>query len=426
MKKKSPTHLFSSIIFFSFFFFPLPHYQPIIVYSVAYIAVSLLFMILCKIILKHNISSGHILALTITGLVLRLAVIPIHSIGSGDYYRYLWDGKVIANGINPYHYAPSDPALIYLHSRSLPAKINFAGMKTIYPPLAEILFYFAYKIGGDSFLGIKALLFVCDLMTMFGIFLIVHRLNLSSKNILLYALCPLPLFQLFIDGHMDGFGVPLLVFAIFFYLKERRLLSYFLIGLSICIKPVGLVLIPILFFSEKKLADRLKVVLVPAIVCSLLYFPFIFSGSPFQSLITFTENWTFNGIVFDFLNIFLNDNQITRAVCAILFLISYSPIVLGQKDLLTKVYLSIFLLMIFSPVVHPWYLSWLAFLLPLRPRWSGIVFVSLVSLTSFTLITYQLTGVWKDYLAVLLLEYVPVLTIFFHELAALSRFEPQR
>jgi len=353
-------------------------------------------------------------------------MIPIHPVGSDDYYRYIWDGKVYANGINPYRYAPADKALTALHSQALPGRISFADMKTIYPPLAETLFFFAYKISGESFLGLKLLLFISDLITMVGLYLIVRRLNLDSKNILLYALCPLPLFQFFIDGHLDGFGIPLLVFGIFCYLKDKKLTSYLLIGLSICIKPVALILIPILFFSEKKLAERLKVILVPMIVCCLLYLPFIFSGSPFQALITFTKNWTFNGIIFDSLNILFLDNQRTRGLCAVLFLICYFPIVLSRKDFLTKVYLSIFLLMIFSPVVHPWYLSWLAVLLPVRPRWSGIVFLGLVSLTSYTLIRYQLTGVWKDYPAVLLLEYIPVLTIFFYELATSWRFESQQ
>jgi len=243
---------------------------------------------------------------------------------------------------------------------------------------------------------------------------------------LLYALSPLPLFQFFIDAHMDGFGIPFLVFGILFYLKDKKILSYFLIGLSVCIKPLGLIFLPILFFVEKKWRNRFRVVFVPGVLCLLLFLPFIFTGSPFQALVTFTENWAFNGGVFDFLNIFFNDNQRTRLVCAILLLIAYAPVVFSKKDFLTKIYLSVFLLLIFSPVVHPWYLSWLAVLLPMQPRWSGIVFVSLVSLTSFTLINYQLTGVWKDYPVVLLLEYIPVLILFFRELSAPPQLEMPR
>lgn len=332
----------------------------------------------------------------------------------------------MANGINPYRYAPSDSALSSLYSNEFPSKINYADMKTIYSPLAETLFYASYKIGGESFVGLKSFLFVFDLMTIWGIYLVIKELGASLKYILIYALCPLSLCQFFIDGHMDGFGIPFLVFGILFYLKEKKLLSYFLVGLSICIKPMGIILIPILFFLEREWFDRIKVVLIPALVCMLLYLPFIFSGSPFQALVTFTKNWTFNGIVFDFLNLFFNDNQRTRTICAVLFVIAYFPVVVGRRDILTKIYLSIFILLIFSPVVHPWYLSWLAFLLPVQPRWSGMVFVSLISLTSFTVVTYQLTGVWKEYFSILLFEYVPVLALFVYELMVSPRFELQQ
>jgi hypothetical protein len=414
-------HFCFSAIILLFFLFPSLYYPSIVIYSVAYIAASVLFTLLCRIILKHDFLPKYILAFIIAGLVLRLALVPVHPIGSDDYYRYIWDGKVIASGMNPYRYAPTDTSLASLHSQTLPTKINFGDMKTIYPPLAEILFYVAYKISGESFLGIKVLLFVFDLLTMFGILLILRQLNLSPKNLLLYAFCPLPLVQFFVDAHMDGFGIPLLVFAILFYIMDKKLLSYLLIGLSVCVKPLGLILIPIIFFSEKKLADRLKVILVPVIVCVILYLPFIFTGSPFQALVTFTQNWTFNGIVFDFLNIFFNDNQKTRMDCAILMMAFYTPVVLIRRDLLTKIYVSVFLLFIFSPVVHPWYLSWLAFLLPMQPRWSGIVFVGLISLTSFTLVTYQLSGIWRDYPVVLLLEYIPVLSLFVYEAMVESR-----
>ncbi|MHB9013511.1 MAG: hypothetical protein ACYC49_14965, partial [Ignavibacteriaceae bacterium] len=87
-----------------------------------------------------------------------------------------------------------------------------------------------------------------------------------------------------------------------------------------------------------------------------------------------------------------------------------------KKDFTIKIFLSLFLLFIFSPIVHPWYLSWLVILLPFIPRWSGIVYTGLISLTVFTVVNYQLYGVWKEYNLVLLLEYVPVISLFLYEL----------
>ncbi|MCL5030863.1 MAG: hypothetical protein M1480_17785 [Bacteroidetes bacterium] len=408
---------FSTIFIFILIFilFELLRIKPIISYTSAYISSSLVFLFLCWQILKSDIPKKYITALIALGICLRIIFSFLHPIGSDDYYRYLWDGKVQANGINPYRYAPADTALNNLHSTSLPKLVNFPEMKTIYPPLSQMIFYFSYLIGGESYLGLKFLLLVFDLFTLLGISLIIKKLNLPTKNILLYALCTLPLFQFFIDAHVDGFGLTFLIFAIFFYIDKKKLLSLIFLSASICVKPLGLILIPIFFFQEKNWKDKFLVIAIPILICTIAYLPYIFTGSPFQALMQFTENWMFNGIVFDILDSFIKNNQLTRAICGILLMIVYLSVILGRKDFLTKLFLSLFFVYIFSPVVHPWYLSWLAVLIPFIPRWSGIAFVSLISLTAFTVLNYQLNGVWKEYTLVLLFEYTPVLFLISYE-----------
>jgi len=428
--KKGPQRYFLLLLLFfssTFLLFPVFHHERlIIVYSIAYIVTSILFVGISVFILRYDVPSKYVIGLVALGVVLRLAMIPIHPSGSDDYYRYVWDGKVMANGINPYRYAPDDPALARLHTDVLPSRVNFPDMKTIYPPVAEIIFYISYIIGGDNYVSVKLILFVFDLLSMFGIYQVLKKTGLDRKNILLYALCPLPMFQFFVDAHVDGFGLPLLVFALLFYVDGKKALSYLFVGLSICVKPLGLILIPIMFLNERSLAERIKSVAIPALVCLALYVPFMFSGTPFQALMKFTENWTFNGVVFDILDSFIHDNQRSRLACAALLFVFYLPVILSRKDFLTKVYLSVFMLFIFSPVVHPWYLSWLAIILPLIPRWSGITYVGLVSLTAFTILNYQLTGVWKEYPAAVLAEYIPVLALFAYEFVRSERHPANR
>ena len=400
------------LIFLAYFLYPV---KSIIGYTTIYISTSVFFIVLCWQIFLLKISQKYIYSFLAAIVILRIVFIPVHPIGSDDYYRYLWDGKLQANGINPYAYAPDAKELTYLHSEILPKYVNHANMKTLYPPLTEILFYISYLISGESYLGLKLLLLFFDLITIYGIFLILKKLNFNKKYLLLYAFSPLPIFQFFVDAHADGFGLAFIILAIFFYLDNRKILSYIMIGLSICIKPIGLLFIPLLFFTEKSISERIKVILTPVFICTAMYIPYVFTGTPFQALIKFTENWTFNGIIFDILNSFMHNNQKVRLICGIIYFFIFLFILFKEKDLLEKIYLSIFLLLIFSPVVHPWYVSWLVILLPFVPRWSGIFYVSLVSLTSITDLNYQLNGVWKEYTIVLILEYVPVLAIFLYE-----------
>ncbi len=400
------------LLFLFYFLYPA---KSIIGYTTIYISTSVFFIVICWQIFLLKISQRYIYSFLAAIVILRIIFIPVHPVGSDDYYRYLWDGKVQANGLNPYAYAPDAKELTYLHSDILPKYVNHANMKTLYPPLTEILFYVSYLIGGESYLGLKLLLLLFDLMTIYGIFLILKKLNIDKKYLLIYAFSPLPIFQFFIDAHADGFGLAFIIFAIFFYLDNRKILSYILVGLSICIKPIGLLFIPLLFFNEKSFSERTKIILLPVLICTAMYIPYVFTGLPFQALIKFAEKWTFNGVVFDILNSFMHNNQKVRLICGIIYFLIFMLILFRRKDLLEKIYLSIFLLLIFSPVVHPWYVSWLAVLLPFVPRWSGIFFVSLVSLTAITDLNYQISGIWKEYTIVLILEYVPVIAIFLYE-----------
>ena len=44
----------------------------------------------------------------IFGLLFRCAIIPSQQIQEDDVYRYLWDGKVFAHGINPFKFSPEE------------------------------------------------------------------------------------------------------------------------------------------------------------------------------------------------------------------------------------------------------------------------------------------------------------------------------
>jgi hypothetical protein len=72
--------------------------------------------------------------------------------------------------------------------------------------------------------------------------------------------------------------------------------------------------------------------------------------------------------------------------------------------------------MIFSPVVHPWYLIWFAALLPVVRSFSGIYFVAAISLTSMSVVNYQLNSVWQESTIVLLAEYLPLSLLFIYEI----------
>jgi alpha-1,6-mannosyltransferase len=93
-------------------------------------------------------------------IILRLSFITTDPIGSDDYFRYLWDGKVQASSINPYLFAPNAPELAHLRTDQLPALINQPHLQTMYFPLSEWIFYLTYLISGVNIIAYKILLFL--------------------------------------------------------------------------------------------------------------------------------------------------------------------------------------------------------------------------------------------------------------------------
>jgi len=389
---------------------------PIISYTVIFIFSSFLYLFISRQIFKTEIPSKNIYLLIFLAFLLRLSFISTTPIGSNDVYRYMWDGKIQANGINPYLYSPNDERLNSYHSDLLPKALNFKEMKTIYFPLSQWLFYTGYKLSGESVWGYKLLLFLFELLTLAGLILLLRKLKIAQKYSLLYVLCPLPIFQFAIDAHLDGFGLPLLIFSLFLYLDNKKIYALILLGFSLSIKPVGLLLIPIFFLNEKNMPERIKIVLIPLMAFLAQFIFYIFSANPFESLFIFTKNWYFNGFVFNLLNAVFSNNQTSRLICGILLALSLIPVYFSKRELIEKIYFAVLLLMIFSPVVHPWYITWVAVLLPFAKKRSGIYFVAASSLTAITILNYQLSGIWKDYWFVLIIEYVPLLFLLFLEM----------
>src|ERR1700692_3394562 len=82
------------------------------------------------------------------GIALRVYVLLFDPLLSSDIYRYVWDGRVQAAGINPYRYFPAHEALAFLRDGTIFPHINRADTAvTIYPPVAQFFFLIVTRIG---------------------------------------------------------------------------------------------------------------------------------------------------------------------------------------------------------------------------------------------------------------------------------------
>jgi hypothetical protein len=394
-------------------------------YSITFIAASALYVMFALFLRRRVLSRSIVFILIGVGIAVRAALLPLHPIGSDDIYRYLWDGRVQAAGIDPYAYAPADSALAHLHTAELPARVNNPAFRTPYPPLTQWLFRVAWAISADGIIGMKILLFIAECLTLLMIVRALRVFALPLQNILLYALCPLPLFMFALDAHVDGLGLPLLLLALVQWRGERRITSLIVLGLSLSIKPVGLVLLPGLFILSRSWRERVLVVVLPLLVVGVQFLPYLWTSDPIAGIAAFGRNWSYNGAVFEIVFAVARNNITARIVCGAVLAFALLFVAVRRDPLPAMAYRSVFLLLIFSPVVHPWYIAWLGVLIPIFFSWSGISFTALASLTSITVVNYLTFGVWGIHPWILALEYLPVVGLFGVEIARKDSFHTQ-
>jgi alpha-1,6-mannosyltransferase len=161
-----------------------------------------------------------LIAILIVAALLRGIALFAPQALSTDAFRYVWDGRVQAAGINPYRYVPADPALSALRDDSIYPNINRADYAhTIYPPTAEISFLGIERIS-DNILGMKLAMLAFDALAMACLIALLRRRGLPATRVLLYAWHPLPVWEFAGTGHVDALAIGLLMLA--FLAASRR------------------------------------------------------------------------------------------------------------------------------------------------------------------------------------------------------------
>lgn len=357
-------------------------------------------------------------------VAMRLALLPWHPALSDDFYRYLWDGRVLASGGNPYGRAPNDPALTFLRDAWW-AGINHKTMPTIYPPLAIATAALA-RVAGDGVTPLKAAFILLDIGVVAILIRLLHRQGSSPAWAALYAWHPMVVTEVAGSVHLEPLAVlPLLaaVVALTPPAGSRGEGKFFppngttvgaLVGLSIIGKLGGVLLLP----AVARRCGR-RAVWACAAVVALATLPFVWAGPRmFASLVTYAQSWEFNGSVFDLCATVLRHHGVARVVVAAALVV----IVLRSRrsraplaEVAFVVFTAAFLL---APTVYPWYLLWpLPFAVATlartqRPAAWAVVVWGMTSMLSYVVLgPYRRTGLWHLPWWAQVAEYAPVVAL---------------
>ncbi len=179
--------------------------------------------------------------------LLRLPLLFSEPYLSSDVYRYVWDGRVQAAGINPYRYVPDAPELEALRDEEIHPNINRSDYAvTIYPPAAQLFFLLATRVS-ESVTWMKASLLAWEALAIVLLVLLLRRAGLPDALVLLYAWHPLPLWEFAGSGHLDAAAIACILAALLARARGRRAVAGVALGIGTLFKLYPLALLPALW-----------------------------------------------------------------------------------------------------------------------------------------------------------------------------------
>jgi len=212
-----------------------------------------LYLAACLIILTSPADRLTFPIILTVAIVCRLAVLDSDPFLSSDVYRYVWDGVVQHVHINPYRYVPGDPILSFLRApnQEIFDNINRRDYaRTIYPPAAQFMFYLITLIS-PTLIFMKTAMVLFEGLTMYALISLLCAMGYRREQALLYAWCPLLIWEIAGSGHLDSVAMAFISLALLFRYRRNSVVTGIFLGLAVLTKLYPIVLMPALLMREK-------------------------------------------------------------------------------------------------------------------------------------------------------------------------------
>jgi alpha-1,6-mannosyltransferase len=322
-----------------------------------------------------------LVSILVVGFLMRL-IVAIAPPASSDIYRYIWDGRVQAAGINPYRYLPADPALQHLRDRAIYPEINRADYApTIYPPMAQIVYVAVTRLS-ESVTAMKLAMVGFEALAVWAMLQLLSARGLPSTHVLFYLWHPLPLWSFAGDGHVDAAAIAFLLLAFVAVDRRSPLVAGVALASGVLVKYFPIVCGPALY---KRWDWRLPAGFLAT--AAVLYLPYLGVGTKvFGFLAGYVAEEGFAGgsgiFIWQLLNsiVHLPANAfayyfpaaaVMMAVIAIALMVRSSA---EFADLAAALWLGVAFLVLLSPH-YPWYFAWIIPFLGFYPA-VGVVYLT--------------------------------------------------
>lgn len=347
----------------------------------------------------------------------RAVVYETHVLYDNDVWRYLWDGAVQKQGLDPYRTSPTGvaesadagaiPAETLLEDEvwwEVHQRIGYPDYPSVYPPIAQLLFRGLATAAPASVFALKLVLSLADFGVCLLLVALLRRLDKSPMAVVLYAWHPLPIKEIAGSGHVDGLMSVFVVAMVLALLAARPRAAWLAWAAAVATKLVPAALGPVVLVRLHQLgwlrrwrSLREAVIggtgaIVLLVVVSWPYW----AGLPamLETVGRFADTWRFNAGLWRGVGAtaaWLGADQpaqwadlLCRALLIGLILTVTVRVLRRPGDegaLVAAVYTILAAAVLLSPAVMPWYLLWaLPFAVALG-RWPFIVLGGLAFLS---------------------------------------------
>ncbi len=244
----------------------------------------------------RSLRRGRALAVLGLAALLRLLLLPLPPTLSDDALRYVWDGKVVASGFDPYRSSPDAAELEALRDESW-ERLPHRDVATVYPPLAMAVFSIA-ALSPAPVSALKGMLAAADLGACALLVAIARRRGLPPERVAWYAWNPLATVEIAGMGHVDALGVAAAAAAVLLLVRRpgRPLAAAAAGAAAVLAKLVPVAALPA---WARQSGRPLAFGLVALALVAAASVPVLLPGGVPPGLVSYGVSWEFNGPLYE-------------------------------------------------------------------------------------------------------------------------------
>lgn len=321
---------------------------------------------------------------------------------SDDVYRFVWDGRLLAHGYNPYLYLPGQLrntpiAAVCGLDEPLFRLLNSPNYFTVYPPINQALFGLAARLSSASLptsvVWLRIPILLSETGSMWLMARLLRRFGRNPNLALLYGLNPLVILELTGNLHFEAVMIFFVLLAAWLFVEGRWVASAGTLALAIGTKLLPLLLLP-LIMHRLGWQKGILYALLTGILTAALFAPFAswqLARNVFSSINLYFQKFEFNASVYYVLRAIGYWIKGYNAIERIGFWLSVTTtlsvlwIALRWRTAASvQLVATLTLYFAFATTVHPWYITTLVAASVFTRFRYPVVWSTLIPLSYFT------------------------------------------